>query len=177
MKLQDYEISIPEGSEADGYVSLPHNTQYTLRLINHGSRQADVEVFIDGHPVGEWRLRTHAEAIIERPVNDTGKFTFYKLGTEESTDAALHSSDELGLIKVVFKPEIDQERFAFAPPERLKEGGTGLSGKSEQKFSSVSPLVSIPSDYVTIYLRLGAKPNDARPLKSSATPIPPSLRK
>jgi len=174
MKLQDYEISIPEGKESDGYVSLVHNTQYTLKLMNHGSRLADVEVFIDGHPVGEWRLRTHAEAIIERPVNDTGKFTFYKLGTEESAAAAIHSSDELGLIKVVFKPE---SRALFAPSEKLDEGGTGLSGHSQQKFSSVSPLRSAPEDHVTIYLRLGAKPIDARPLRPSTTKIPPSLRK
>lgn len=176
MKLHNYEVTIPEGHEAgDGYVTLAHNTQYTLRLSNHSPRLADAEVFIDGQRVGEWRVKFYSDAVIERPVHDTGRFTFFRLGSEEASAAGLRSSNDLGLIKVVFKPRKEEDMLLGTPPV-LHEGGTGLSGRSQQKFSTVAALTSDPSEHVTIHLRLGAKPIDARPLSPRSSPVPPPLR-
>jgi hypothetical protein len=177
MKLEQYEIVIPEGCEAaNGYVALAHNTQYTIRLTNHGSRMADVEVFIDGGRVGEWRVNSNSVALLERPVHDTGRFTFYRVGSTEADAIGLKSKPELGLIKAVFKPERDEGMLLGTPPD-LKEGGTGLSGHSNQTFKTVRALDKNPADYITIHLRLGVKPDDARPLFPTSSPVPPPLKR
>lgn len=175
MKLQDYEVTIPEGQEtADGYVAMRHNTQYRIKLANHGSRLADAEVFIDGQRVGEWRIKSFSSAEIERPVHDTGRFTFYMEGTPEAIAAAIKQSSELGLIKVIFKPEEKLWELASQPAD-IRRGGTGLSGESKQEFSTVDALKTNKNEHLTIYLRLGASKMDARPLTLRATPIPPPL--
>jgi len=176
MKLKDYEVIIPEGEESsDGYVALPHNTQYKIKLSNHGPRLADAEVFIDGQRVGEWRVKFYSSAVIERPVHDTGKFTFFREGTPEGIAAGIKKSPELGLIKVVFKPEREKGMLLGSPAEPLARGGTGLSGESKQKFSTVTALETVESEHITIYLRLGGKKVDARPLTPQSTPVPPPL--
>lgn len=185
MKVGDYEVLIPEGIEdKDGYVAMKHYTQYRIKLINAGERDADAEVFIDGNRVGEWRIYSLTNGAIERPSHDSGRFTFYRLDSKEGSKIGLKSSSELGLIKVIFKPEIvrrtkrsmsiasEEEHFM---PGRLDEGGTGLSGHSEQTFNTVAPLDSNPVEYVTIYLRLGSDDSDVRSLFPLSNPIPKPL--
>lgn len=177
MKVRDYAVIIPEGIEDnDGYVAMNHNTQYTIKLVNTGSRDSDVEVFIDDARVGEWRVNSSSSCIIERPSHDTGRFTFYRLDSIEARDIALKSSSDLGLIKVIFKPEVEEQRnYMGRPKSDLDAGGTGLSGTSSQRFKTVAPLETNPDEYVTIYLRLGAKKPEARPLSASSNPIPKPL--
>lgn len=106
MQLNEFEVRIPEGVEADnGYVEVPHGTQYTIVLQNHSKGRCDAEVYIDGKSVGAWRVDGCKTVTLERPVHDSGRFTFYRLGTASADKAGLERNDSLGVISATFKPE------------------------------------------------------------------------
>ena len=182
MRLGNFSVEIPRGNYLDsGYVAMKHNTKYALRLCNFGDLHCDAEVEIDGKPVGAWRVPSNGRIVIERPVHDTGCFTFYKIGTGEAKKAELVCSEKLGLITVLFKPEkkVDQG-FSVLQMNLLrttarKAGGTGLSGKSEQEFRTVQPLDYDETGFVRINLRLVCETDEPRPLTPVSTPVPPSL--
>ncbi|MCI5220132.1 MAG: hypothetical protein D3914_13325, partial [Candidatus Electrothrix sp. LOE2] len=137
MRLGIFSVEILKGKELNsGYVAMKHNTKYALRLSNFGDLRCDAEVEIDGKPVGAWRVYPRNDIFIQRPIHDRRSFTFYKLGTREAQEAKLVQSDKLGLISVTFKPEIrslfHNHRICF-----FRAGGTGLSGKNQQEFSTV----------------------------------------
>jgi hypothetical protein len=175
MKIKDFSLHLTAGCEsADAYVSMEHGAQYALVLGNNCSSRADVEVTIDGHKVGEWRLNGFTTVTIERPVHDTGKFTFYQFGTIESSKAGIVQNAELGLVKAVFKPECQMLRSGRSG---LGPGGTGLSGDSEQQFYGVAALDTNPAEFITIHLRLGviAHGSGIRPVYSLSNEVPPPL--
>lgn len=103
----DFSIRIQEGDETPGgYVELVHNTTYSLILGNKRNLRCDARVEIDGKEVGKWRIGAHETIRLERPANDTGRFTFYKVETSEARAAQLsEGSPDLGLVKVTFTPE------------------------------------------------------------------------
>jgi len=110
MFLNSFSVRVPEGTElAGGYVELDHDTQYSLRLKNnyHG-RRCDARVTIDGKHIGTWRIEARGNIGIDRPAHDTGRLTFYKSGSRDGHKAGLDEVrvDDLGLIEVVFTPEI-----------------------------------------------------------------------
>ena len=177
MKLADYRLGIPEAQELeDGYAVLQHGTQYTLLLANDSDRRCDVKVTIDGHPVGTWRVDAHEEVRIERPVEDTGRFTYLKHGTSEGDAANLVKGEELGLISAEFRPERRKApSLNAAPLGDYQAGGTGLSGKSEQRFDNVRALDFDPHEVTTIYIRLASRRIEVRPLVPRSTPIPPPV--
>ncbi len=183
MRLGNFSVEIPQGRELDsGYVAMRHNTKYAIRLSNFSHLRCDAEVEIDGKLVGIWRVPSEQSIFIERPVHDTGCFTFYKTGTVESKKAALVSSDKLGLLSVLFKPEEEQTSFldfdldcCLSFDEELEAGGTGLSGKSGQTFNTVQPLDYDETGFVQIHLRLGCGADEPRPLTPVSTPVPPPL--
>jgi len=184
MRLGNFSVEIPQGRELNsGYVAMRHNTKYAVKLSNFGHLCCDAEVEIDGKLVGIWRVSSWKSIVIERPVHDTGCFTFYKIGTHEAKKAAIAKSDQLGLISVLFKPEeepihfdldLDCDFFSF-DDEGLDAGGTGLSGKSGQKFNTVQPLDYDETEFVRIHLRLGCEADEPRPLTPVSTPVPPPL--
>jgi len=55
-----------------------------------------------------------------------------------------------------------------------KAGGTGLSGYSDQEFTTVAALDYSPQEFVTINLRLVSVADEPRPLFGS-TPVPPPV--
>lgn len=174
MKLKEFAVSIPEGKETqDGYVHLTHATQYTIQLQNDSSDRCDAEVYIDAQRVGIWRVNESSTIRLERPVHDTGRFTFYEVGTSEATKAGVRDGSDTGLIRVLFKPETRSTILHAAAPTRA--GGTGLSGHSEQNFTSVSTLDYDETRFVTINLRLVSSVNEPRPLFPNSTPVPPPV--
>ena len=109
MYLNDFSARVPEGKELPGgYVELEHDTQYTLNLRNNRNVRSRAEVYVDGKHVGTFRLKAHGTLRLERPAHDDGKFTFYRLGTSEASDAGLLDGPDIGLIRVVFTPELVQ---------------------------------------------------------------------
>ena len=105
-------VQVPECLEetCDNYVVMQHGSHYSLKLSNHHkdggrSKPCDADVFLDGKLVGSWRIPYGQNIVIERPADDSGKFTAYKKGSVEAAQAQIDSgSSDLGLIKVVFRP-------------------------------------------------------------------------
>ena len=228
MYLNRFSVRVSPGKELEsGYVALVHNTQYTLHLKNDRDEPCDAEVVVDGKSVGTFRVYAHQSFALERPSGDKGKFTFYKLGTPEASQAQLSDNDNLGLISVTFKPakkfmgvlytqpqpvvtyghyrtrvqtnqwtysgtatvsasaelgsvSMDSAESDSVPMAGLSSsysaGGTGLSGQSNQSFSSVTALDYDPEQFTTINLRLVASADGPRPLTQVANPIPPRIR-
>lgn len=108
MQFDVYTVLIEGGREqANGYVQMTHGQQYSIMLRNGGSLRVDADIEIDGKSVGEFRINEHNMVTIQRPVSDTGRFTFYQLGTVESQQAAVQAADpqKQGLITIRFRPE------------------------------------------------------------------------
>jgi len=195
MELAGFAVRIPEGREvADGYVELVHGTQYSLLLHNSTPLRCDAEVTIDTEVVGIWRVNAGSQVRLEHPAQNPGRFTFYQLGTQEAQSANLQHSAETGLIQVIFRPELPttlpfKPTILAAPCARQDHdhavntrsskgytaGGTGLSGESQQQFTTVAALNYDAAATHIIYLRLVAKATEVRPLKAYATPIPPPV--
>jgi len=109
MYLNSFSLRINEGREKEsGYVELEHGKHYTLNLRNDRPVRCDAQVSIDGKDVGTFRISPNSSIRLERPSNDDRKFTFYKLDSEEGEKSELNriGKQELGLVQVTFKPEI-----------------------------------------------------------------------
>lgn len=184
MYLNDFSVRIPEGVErTSGYVEMTHGSHYTINLRNNNDVRCDAVVSVDGKHVGTFRIDAHGSMTLERPSNDTGRFTFYRRGTKRFREAELDqiSRSDLGCISVEFRPECACRPTIAYTPHRHKmlrqhddihdrrigsygtteamnccfaAGGTGLSGHSDQKFVTVAELVYDTSRFTTINLRL-----------------------
>lgn len=202
MHFKDYSVVISEGVETDGYVKMRHGQQYVIRLRNRKGLRCNAAVMVDGKEVGTFRLSGYGHLELERPPNDTGRFTFYQVGSSEAKRAGLGivNKFELGLIQVTFTPEkeavhlvgvagaavadadfgltgsmgIDEPR----PRVTYNAGGTGLSGHSNQGFVNVADINLDYNNAVTISLRLIAN-DDIKPLVSAQgqnqTIVPPPV--
>jgi hypothetical protein len=204
MFLNGFSVKVIEGTEKSSYVYMQDGQQYRLSLRNRNSERCDAAVSIDGKDVGTFRIPAGENFILERPAHDDGKFTFFAAGSEgfyKSGSDAVPAHD-LGLIQVVFTPEkprqvlnvsyrassgIDDVAHAAAynvtqttrsagtgAPKTA--GGTGLTGKSEQDFITVSNLDYDYSKQTRISLRLVLDEDTPRPLTAYSTPVPPPVK-
>ena len=199
MELSNYRLTIKGCEERliNGgiYFNILQGQTYKLFLSNINSQRCKAEVTIDGKPVGTWRLGAFDSATLERPANDTGLFTFYRLRTVDASIAQIADNDKTGLIQVVFTPEmiiqvtptvyrdgspiskgISNEPVSRGVTRGAHAGGTGLSGQSDQQFGTAGHM---PLDYtsqVTLSLRLMEfEPVNLGPRPLSASPVPPRL--
>jgi hypothetical protein len=186
MEINSFSLTIQPGKETpNGYVELPHNTPYTLHLRNEHRQRCDAKVIIDGKSVGTWRIPAVSFITLERPVNDTGRFTFYAIATPEAQQAGLNAADpHLGLVQVVFSPELPSPPKPAQPASysnyltgsSRQAGGTGLSGRSNQTFGVAKQIDYDLSQQTTINLRLIATPQaQPRPLRPLSNPVPPPI--
>lgn len=106
MYYNRFSARIVGGVERDnGYVAMTHGKDYTLSLRNDRELPCDAEVRIDGKHVGTWRIETRRQIVLEHPIDDHGRFTFYLPETPEGQVAGLRKGDpDLGLISVRFVP-------------------------------------------------------------------------
>lgn len=217
MFINDFSVTIRPGQESEsGHVTMEHGQQYAIHLRNSKPVRCDAKVSVDGNEIGTFRLEAYGSATLERPVNDTGKFTFYLTGTPEARQGGLFTGDSNnGLIEVVFTPELEKQRPVFpvkvtresywegaqgaAEPhyrtasynlggsfdagqtKGMREGGTALSGVSNQQFVSAGPIEYDYSQQTTITLRLVGRSDDdtPRPLRpvTKRNPVPRSVRR
>lgn len=112
MYLNRFSVKINGKKEESGYVEMKHGESYTIVLKNDNSEKCDALVEIDGKDIGTFRVNPHSNMYLERPANEAKKFTFYQLGTEEADVSGLNKveKNEMGLIKVTFKPAIKKYR-------------------------------------------------------------------
>jgi len=145
MRVGNFCLIIPQGREREsGHVAIAHGTQYTIQMRNYWhDRACDAELTVDGKPEGGWRIPAGGTIILERPVHDTGRFTFYKAASEEAKAAGvdLVGNDDRGLIVVRFKPEF---------PLRHRPVGGVLRSMSMQPAGGIS-LDCVPQGGETVY--------------------------
>jgi hypothetical protein len=121
MWLNNFSVRILGGKEHGGYIEIEHGKQYKIILRNNRYTPCDARVEVDGQHVGTFRIRDRKSITLERPIHDTGKFTFYKVGTQEAQQAQLQEGDpNLGLIKVTFTPGREQIATPLNPPWQFR---------------------------------------------------------
>jgi len=163
-----FDIEIPEANlRHPGVYEIPHATPYAIVLANqHPDLRCDAKVWIDGKEVGTWRIELASRIRLERPVNDTGRFTFFRTDTPEARQAGLDPANPaLGLIRVKFMPEVPRDsRLLASGSASLEGGGTGLSGRSDQSFQTASAIRRDEIAEAIREVRLVASPT-IRPLR------------
>jgi hypothetical protein len=100
------------------YIIMKHKQEYKIMLSNNNSVRANADVWIDNQIIGSWRLNPYSAIIIERPVEFNRKFLFLQEGTTIANRSGIvNHSNNNGLIKVLFKPELVTRRplFNMAP--------------------------------------------------------------
>lgn len=193
MKFDNYSVRIVEGKELScGYVALRHGQQYTISLIiltdweNKLAHRANAQITIDGIDIGTWRVESGRIITIEHPVNDDGKFTFYRADSSEAIAIGLDSvnRNQLGLVSVTFTPELQRSKSVLrnifdenTTRGGISAGGTGLSGRSDQQFDIAENIILDRSKAVTISLRLvcDSSRDDNEPRSLRGNPVPPPL--
>lgn len=178
MYLNGYGVSVVNGEEfgQNGavYVKMNHNQQYSLQILNNTNSDSAFYVEIDGKNVGGWVVEKNRTVYIDRPLNDNGIFTFYRLGTLASYQAGIQNDENTGLIKVTFYPEkivpvmrtrAGVQSLGLDEPnvknlsrsygnESFGAGGTGLSGTSDTKYGPVTTKKFDESYGTVLMLRL-----------------------
>lgn len=173
-----YELCIPQGlPRASGHILIGHRQQYTIVLRNRSSLRCDARVLVDGKEVGCWRVDGNSQIEVERPVNDTGRFTFYMLGSNEARRTGLSATELVGLVSATFMPELPPQRTHEDAHVRYspRRGGTGLSGQSNQAFKTVEALNYDGGAFVTIDVRLYCDDGAPRELKAAGRSVPSPL--
>jgi hypothetical protein len=139
MQVGNFSVLIPEGREREsGYVQMDHGAQYSLRLGNNDhSKRCDATVLVDGKEVGAWRINAGQSIVLERPVNDTGRFTFYKSDSQSAEQAGVGniSSQDRGLVQVTFRPEKAPVRRGQHVNSSHGISGQSCGGEREEKTS------------------------------------------
>lgn len=200
MNINGFSLQIHPGTEDEhGYVEIPHNTQYTIRIGNNWVRRALATIEVDGKFVGRFVVPSNNQIRLETNESNGGKFTFLQKGTDEFAVAELHQviTASLGVVTCSIAPETAAVRSAVVNVLESKawrrdhvpqvttmnytsggSGGTGLTGQSRQTFQTVSDFPLDESERTVISLRL--IPPRLRPLKPTVTfrgnPVPPPLQ-
>ena len=112
VKLNNFGVEIlsisitKEFSENQGnYVALESGSEYKLKLINDRSTICDVKISIDGEYIGTWRINANSSIILERPLSEERKFTFFAETSKEARNAGIIPNKDSGLISVTFIPK------------------------------------------------------------------------
>ena len=107
MYYNRFSVRILGGREIhSGYVKINHGQVFRLVLKNDYDEEADATVKLNGIEVGQFRIHSRSTIILERGVNDDGRFTFFASGTAEANQAGLSGIDvsQRGLVQVTFIP-------------------------------------------------------------------------
>ena len=180
----------------DGHVPLAHGETYSIKLASSVRCAANIK--IDGVSVGEFVVPAWQPITIERPADVSRLFTFFAVDTAEAAASRQDSIANVnrGLVEVVFTPEkerpmtgvlrsgmqtrgLDLSCSTKGGCETFGAGVTGLTGQSDQRFTSVHMDLD-HSQAVTLRVRLvidaGRKVASAvQPLSGhipTETPIP-----
>lgn len=159
------------------------NVVYSIVLQNNTDDRCAAQVYIDGSCVGKFLLHANHTATIDRPVQESKKFTFFVGGSSGARMSGYRKQQFTnGLVEVRFIPEAKRSWFLQDDKCQLectavrqfscngtREGVTGLSGRSNQEFVNVCSPDLDHSKTSTIFLRLVASYASVVP---SITPLP-----
>ncbi len=101
-------LRVNNAEEENAYVKMRHGQRYDITIASGFNVKSDAVVYIDGKEVGIYRLEAYGSIRLERPLNDNGRFTFYRKNSNEFKKSRLNEvpSNDLGLISVHIYPEI-----------------------------------------------------------------------
>lgn len=160
------------------YYSLPHNSEYVVRMHNYSSKRTNTCLFIDGEFMGKWRINANSYIDVERPVHNNRKFTFVRETSKIGKMGNITNGDfNNGLIEVTFTPELnlnynydcdydyDYDRYNLKNSDcviiscnnnsqEYMTGGTVLGHDSGQRFGNASHMTEDKSKSVTKRIRL-----------------------
>ena len=133
----------------NGDIEMANGQIYSIKLENMRDTVAEVVLKIEGEIVGTFLLYPHYKIEIERPVDLSRKFTFYKLnklpGSKSRTvrySSCHYSNTTNGLIEAIFTPTLPntphRTRFTQDPDSTYHnntDGITAFTAPSHQKFS------------------------------------------
>lgn len=149
------------------YIIMKHKQEYKIMLSNNNSTRADADVWIDNQNIGSWRLNPYSSITIERPVEFNRKFIFLQEGTTIADRSGIvnHSNDN-GLIKVLFKPELEPRLDYYSYTNSMSEsqtrttssyshGATALGNQSNQQYTNATPIYNYEKNkFATITARM-----------------------
>lgn len=94
------------------YFSLPHGSEYKIRVGNDHGIRTDAHVWVDGEKAGVWRINPYSRVTIERPAHVARKFTLLDESSGSARGAGVEmGAEENGLVKIIFKPERRSDVF------------------------------------------------------------------
>lgn len=179
VKVDGFQVKILSPSSSDEfekngmiYNKLKSGSEYQLKLGNSRDTICDVDVSIDGRYIGTWRIWANSFIILERPLVEERKFTFFSENSSAAKKAGVVPSEDSGLIVATFKPKkytpVESVHVASSlQPNNLKKsassfnsGITLLGDRSDQKFYTVEPINPRDIDtenIATIMIRLVAE--------------------
>lgn len=156
-------------------VEMVHGQVYSIKLENHYSYYANVELKVDGSLIGTFFLRPYEKLEVERPVDLARKFTFYKLGLLKQTNRkyGIKSTSSNGLIEAHFTPvykipDLSLLKYNnFGSNQIIKqksknrydnEGVTAFTLPSRQRFKTLDMYEFDKSRRITLSILLVAEP-------------------
>lgn len=203
MKIGNFSAEIVGARETvEGYAALKMTNgkcPFALRLSNHGSVKAKVNVKIHGINQGTWILPPYDTDDLERPAHIAEQFCAYALGSEGGNAIGLQAGDpNNGLVQVKFSPAFssqpvyrggargmgmgggDDESYGATRGASKSFGaaGVGTEGHSDQTFVTGKDFLTDESAAVTISLRIveDKEISTPRPLSSATgNPVPQAL--
>jgi len=127
--------------DRSGYVRMEHGTPYSLCFRNDLDLAADAEVSIDGLPMGTWRLAPYRDACVERPADDTGRFTFYRADSADgyAVGSGQVTRSDKGRVSVRFIPEVRRYRPPPVPRYAPEPNAMGDAYSSAPAPSAAAP--------------------------------------
>lgn len=117
-------------TKQNSYFVLPHNTEYKITLKNQHNTRTDATIYVDNTNIGTWRINPTSSITIERPIQVQKKFVLLKEGTREATNAGIGNYDSNGLIRIVFKPEVEVREVMY------EQGICGINGIGAKRMYS-----------------------------------------
>jgi hypothetical protein len=111
MYLNRFSVRIGGGVEDhSGYVRIKHNTQYSINLRNDWRVPAQAVVRVDGKEVGIFKVEANSSLTLQRPVNDDGRFTFFRTDSREAEQSGVQTinKEQRGLVQVEFTPAVEK---------------------------------------------------------------------
>lgn len=186
-KTAPYSFTINGGiHKQDRYIEMRHGQQYSVTIRNDSSKRCQATLNIDGHHMGDFLVEAHNSITVDRPVHSNKCFTFYRTDRYDPSSfetGIIPGRYDNGLVEVDFIPEkthvykytasfrntntydyesSDALNASFCAPlshrtTKYAEGGTALSGHSNQHFRTVAPLNLDYTGKVSLSYRLVGK--------------------
>lgn len=182
----DYSVNITNGiHNHNGYVEMKNGQQYGVTIKNNTSTSCQSSLMIDGKHMGDFLVDKYSSITVDRPVHSHKKFTFYRTDSISSIHTGIVAGKyQNGLVEVTIIPAKnipikyvrnnysqsmncsslfdDSLESCFRAPiiNQYQEGGTALSGYSDQHFKYVEPPELDYNKQITLSYRLVARNYD-----------------